>query len=147
MTFKMHKILFVCLGNICRSPMAEFLLKYEVEKLGIAKNFQIESRGTSDEEEGNPVHYGTAQILDRLGIDYSHKRAHRISKDDVMAFDYIICMDYNNVRSLEYRFGKSNKFQMLLDRNIADPWYTGNFDSTYRDIILGIELLLKKLNY
>ncbi len=141
----MIKVVFVCHGNICRSPMAEFLFKDKVEKLGLSNKFHIESRATSTEEIGNGVHRGTRQILDRLGIDYSKKRAQRITVDDYNYYDYIIIMDEYNRYNIEYRIpDKENKIKLLLDytdlkRDIADPWYTGDFKATYNDIMIGLD--------
>ena len=149
----MIKILFVCHGNICRSTMAEFLFKYEISKLGLEKEFYVESAGTSSEEIGNPVHYGTRRILDRFKIDYSLKRARQIEKRDYEKFDYIIGMDEYNLRNL-IRFFKNDykhKISLLLDytsfpRDVDDPWYSGDFEQTYLDIIEGINGILDKLN-
>ncbi len=146
----MIKVLFVCHGNICRSPMAEFLFKKLVKENGYEQQFEIASAATSTEEIGNPVHYGTRKILDKFGIDYSKKRAYQLTKSDVEYYDYIIGMDHNNMRNLERMFGKNNKFTMLLDypklyRDVLDPWYTGNFNSTYNDIQIGIEAFLSYL--
>lgn len=141
----MIKVLFVCHGNICRSPMAEFLFKDLVEKRKLDKLFYIESCATSSEEIGNPVHYGTRRILNNLGIDCSKKRARRFNASDYNNFDYIICMDQNNIRNLNYFIenDNDNKVHLLLEyvgmnRNIRDPWYTGNFNETYDDIIMGL---------
>ena len=139
----MIKVLFVCHGNICRSPMAEFLFKKLVKDKGLEDCFEIASAATSTEEIGNPIHYGTRRILDRFGIDYSKKRAYQITRSDVQYYDYIIGMDQYNLRNLERMFGKNNKFSLLLDypklyRDVLDPWYTGDFNSTYNDIDLGI---------
>lgn len=145
----MIKVLFVCHGNICRSPMAEFLFKDMVLKANLNDLFYIESAATSDEEIGNPVHYGTKKILDNLHIDCSEKRARRIKKEDYKAFDYIICMDSYNERNLLVFFKQDadNKIKRLLDytiekRDVIDPWYSGNFQQTYEDIMLGLKSFL-----
>ena len=141
----MIKVLFVCHGNICRSPMAEFLFKDMVKKDGKEKDFYIESCATSSEEIGNPVHYGTKKILNSLGIDSSKKRARRITKDDYLLFDYIILMDEENKYGIKYIIPNDpkNKIHMLLEyaglnRDISDPLYTGDFNKTYKDIMLGL---------
>lgn len=146
----MIRVLFVCHGNICRSPMAEFLFKDMVNKRNLSKMFHIESCATSNEEIGNSVHYGTKRILNNLGIDCSGKRARRFQTDDYKNFDYIICMDQNNIRNLSYfvNVDHDNKIHLLLEyvglnRNIRDPWYTGNFEETYSDIILGLDAFLR----
>ncbi len=142
----MIKVLFVCHGNICRSPMAEYLFKYKINKLGLDNLIYTESRATSSEEIGNPIHYKTAKILDRFNIDYKSKRAKQITSEDVLNYDYIICMDNYNIYNLERRFGNNNKFQLLLDKDIADPWYTDDFELTYKEIDKGLDLLITKLN-
>ena len=140
----MTKILFVCYGNICRSPMAEFVMKDLVEKKGESANFYIESAATSTEELGNGVHWGTRGILDRLNIDYSKKRARQIIKADYQKFDYIVGMDGMNKRDMLRAFGgdPDGKISLLLDwtdspRDVADPWYTHNFEITYADVVNG----------
>lgn len=145
----MIKVLFVCHGNICRSPMAEFLFKDYVTKKGKSTEFYIESCAASTEEIGNPVHYGTRRVLNNLGIDCSNKRARQIRKDDFNKFDYIIAMDLNNLRWLRGYEGYE-KVKLLLEyagsyRNIADPWYTGDFNETYDDIMKGIEAFYEYL--
>ena len=148
----MIKILFVCHGNICRSPMAEFVFKDMIEKEGLADYFHVESAATSTEELGNPVHYGTARILDRLGIDYSRKRARQMNKKDYQDYDYLIGMDHWNMRNMNrFADGDSDaKLFMLLSftdspGEVADPWYTGNFEATYRDVVEGCEGFLQYL--
>ena len=111
----MIKVLFICHGNICRSPMAEFLFKKLIIDKGLEDKFEVASAATSTEEIGNPVHYGIRRILDRFGIDYSKKRAYQITRNDVQYYDYIIGMDSYNLRNLERMFGKNNKFSLLLD--------------------------------
>ena len=150
----MHKILFVCHGNICRSPMAEFLMKKLVADKGVSNDFLIESAATSTEEIGNRVHYGTRQVLDKYGIDYSKKRAVQITRDDYKKYDYIIGMDSYNIRNMKRIFGEDteNKISLLLSftensRDVADPWYTGDFSVTESDVLNGCRGLLKKLGY
>ena len=150
----MIRVLFVCHGNICRSPMAEFLFKDMVKRNGQENNFYIESCATSSEEIGNPVHSGTKRILNSLGIDCSLKRARRIRYEDYDSFDYIILMDEENRWGLRYVIPNDpkNKIHNLLEyaglnRDIRDPWYTGNFDETYEDVSSGCRALLQQLKY
>ena len=145
----MINIMFVCHGNICRSPMAEFVLKDMVAKRKISHNFHIESSATSREEIGNDIYYGTKNKLKKVGVPFTPRRATQITKSDYDKYDFILCMDNNNIRNLSRIIpnDKSNKIKLLLDfsnnpRNIADPWYTGNFEDTYNDIIEGCEALL-----
>lgn len=148
----MIKVLFVCLGNICRSPMAEFVLKDLVKKKNIDNNFLIESAGTSNEEVGNPVHYGTRNKLAEVGISTAGKFARQLKKEDYEKYDYILAMETSNIRSIYRILGddKNNKVFRLLDfssnpRDIADPWYTGNFDVTYDDILEGCIAFLDEI--
>ena len=145
----MTKVLFVCLGNICRSPMAEFLFKDMVNKKGLIDEFIIESAGTSNEEEGNPVHYGTKNKLAEIGISVEGKYARQLKREDYKKFDYIIAMEQRNIRDIYRIVGedKENKIYRLLDfsnnpRDIADPWYTGNFTNTYNDLVEGLNAFL-----
>ena len=146
------KILFVCHGNICRSPMAEFIMKNLVEERGLLTDFHIASAATSTEEIGSRVHHGTAAILDRLGIDYSEKRARQMTKKDYQDYDMLIGMDEWNMRNMNRIAGgdPEGKLHLLLDftdrpGDVADPWYTRNFEVTYRDIMDGCEGLLAYL--
>lgn len=149
----MTSILFICHGNICRSPMAEFVFKDMVAKLGRSDEFYVASAATSYEEIGNPVHHGTARILDGLDISYKGKRAVHLEKSDYEKYDYLICMDRANVRNTLRIVGddKEGKVHKLLefagsDADVADPWYTGNFDVTYRDILAGCKGLLNYID-
>lgn len=151
----MHKILFICHGNICRSPMAEFLLKDIVKKRGIAADFEIASAATSREEIGNPVHHGTRNKLAQLGISVAGKQAVQVTKRDYGYYDLLLVMDSNNIRNLRRVIGDDTqgKVHLLLDyterkgESIADPWYTGDFEVTYSDIVEGLEGLLDYLKY
>ncbi len=144
----MYKVLFVCHGNICRSPMAEFIFRDMLEKRGITDIYS-ESAATSTEEIGNPVHFGTAAVLRRLGIDYSKKRARQMTRADAAEFDLLIGMDGANIRNMTRIAGEkyAPKIHRLLEfsgnaRDIADPWYTGEFETTYRDVCEGCEGLI-----
>ena len=146
----MTKILFVCHGNICRSPMAEFIMKELVESKGLAEQFYIESAATSLEEIGNPVYPPAKRVLEKRGINCSSKRARRVTKADGEKFDYIICMDSYNVSNIsrilsENDFSKVSKLLDFTDnpRDVADPWYTGDFSATERDVCEGCKGLFE----
>ena len=151
----MIKILFICHGNICRSPMAEFLLKDIVNKRELEDAFEIASAATSREEIGNPVHYGTRTKLAQFGISVAGKHAVQVTKRDYEHYDLLLVMDSNNIRNLRRIIGEDtqNKVHLLLDyterkgEGIADPWYTGDFDVTYNDIMEGLAGLLEELGY
>ena len=151
------RVLFICHGNICRSPMAEFVMKDMVSKLNIADQFYIASAATSTEEiwngVGNPVYPPAKKELAKHGISCEGKRAVQVTKSDYARYDYLICMDANNVRNLARIIGTDtdNKVSMLLDyagrkgQSIADPWYSGDFGTTYRDVVDGCEGLIEYL--
>lgn len=151
------KIAFVCHGNICRSPMAEFIFKNMINNGGVGKNYFVVSRATSDEEiwqgVGNPIHRGTLGIFQKYNIPYdTDKRAVQLAKSDYESFDLFIGMDFANVRNMHRIFGSDPlcKIKLLLDfasehREVADPWYTGDFEQTYRDIVKGCKSLLATL--
>lgn len=147
----MIKVMFVCLGNICRSPMAEFVLKDMVKRRGLENEFYIASSATSTEEIGNPVHYGTREKLETLGISVKGKEAVQLTKSDYKNYDYIIGMETANIRNIIRIIGEDteHKVYKLLDfsdgGDIDDPWYTGDFDTTYRDIVRGCEGFLNKI--
>lgn len=147
----MKKIMFVCHGNICRSPMAEFVLKKMLKDNGVS-DVVVNSSATSYEEIGNGVHIGTKKILDKLGIDCSDKRAVRFTMDDYDEYDMIVVMDDNNVYNLSRIIGEDTEHKVIklldlvgIDRDVADPWYTGDFEKTCQDITLGCLALLDKL--
>lgn len=148
----MIKILFVCHGNICRSPMAEFVLRDMVQKQGIADQFIIASAATSTEEIGNPVHSGTRRKLKEFGISTEGKTAVQLKKKDYMYYDYLLGMDKRNIQNILRIVGEDqdSKVHLLLEyasntRDIADPWYTGDFNQTYDDIKEGCEGFLTYL--
>ena len=140
----MIKILFVCHGNICRSPMAEFVLRDMVAKRGLSDQFEIASAATSNEEIGNPVHHGTKEKLMQYGISTKGKCAVKLRMEDYEKYDYLIGMDQYNRKNILRIVGRdmADKVFLLLDftihpRDIKDPWYTGDFDETYKDVLAG----------
>ena len=159
----MIKVLFICHGNICRSPISEYVLKDMVEKRGLTDAFEIASAATSTEEiwngKGNPIYPPAQAELRRHGIgetaytNFSGKRARQVTKQDYQYYDYLLCADSNNIRNTLRITGpdKEGKVKLLLDftdrpgRSIADPWYTGNFEETYRDVYEGCTALLEAL--
>ena len=149
---RMTKILFICHGNICRSPMAEFVMKELVRRAGLEDDFLIESAATSREELGNDMHYGTRTKLREMGIPFTRRAARQIRPDDYNRYDYLVAMDDENLYYMNRCWGgdPKNKIRMLLsfagkDRDIADPWYTGNFDQTYEDVLEGCQAFLSSL--
>lgn len=148
----MKKILFVCHGNICRSPMAEFVMKHFVREAGLTDKILVESKALHRDEIGSDTHRGTREVLRAHGIPFSKRRAALMSAVDYSAFDHIIGMDTENMHDLNRLTGgdPDNKVRRLLsyigeERDVADPWYTGSFDVTYRDVDAGCRALLRTL--
>ena len=149
----MTKILFICHGNICRSTMAEFVMKDIVNKAGLTDSFHIESAATSREEIGNDTDPRTKRKLTEMGVPFTKRRARQMTKADYDKFDYIICMDDNNITNMMRIIGSDpdHKVTKLLqhagrDENIADPWYTGNFDDTWDGVLEGCTALLDQIS-
>lgn len=149
---RLVNILFVCHGNICRSPMAEFVMKDLVKKAGLEQQFYIASAATSTEEIGNPVHRGTRERLRREGISVAGKTAVQLKRSDYEKYDYLIGMDDWNIRNMLRMLGgdPEGKVHKLLEfagsgRDVADPWYTGDFEITYRDVMDGCTGLLERI--
>ena len=148
----MVKILFICHGNICRSTMAQYVMQHLINKAGRTADFMIDSAATSTEEIGNGVHWGTRQKLQQVGIPCGGHRARQLTRGDYRDFDYIIGMDEANRRNMLRMLGgdPAGKVSLLLDgtprpRPIADPWYTGDFEATYQDVLEGCTALLNRL--
>ena len=148
----MYRILFICHGNICRSPMAEFVLKQKVSELGRSDEFEIASAATSREEIGNPVYPPARRMLQTHGISCAGKTARQMTRADYAYYDYIIAMDRNNLRNLERLIGPDvdHKISLLMDytntpRDVADPWYTGDFPATWDDVQEGCDGLLQEI--
>ena len=142
----MTKILFICHGNICRSPMAEFVMKDLVKKAGRSDEFEIASAAVSCEELGNPVYPPARRELQSHGISCAGKTARRITESDLSYYDYLYYMDASNARYLQRLFGdRAAKCQPLLERDVADPWYTGDFSQTWDDILTGCSRILEEL--
>lgn len=146
----MIKICFVCLGNICRSLMAEFVMKDKIKKNNLQDKFLIESKGTSYEEEGNDIYPNVKRLLDDKGISYSKRSATVLVESDYQKYDYFIGMDQNNIRNMKYLFNNDpdNKIYRLLDftelkKDVEDPWYTRNFEKVYEEINIGCDKLLE----
>ena len=145
-------ILFVCHGNICRSPMAEFVMKDLVRRAGLEDRFLIASKAARRDELGNDTHYGTKAKLRQMGVPFAKRRATLLDRSDYDAYDYLIGMDEENMRDMLRLFGSdpNGKIYKLLrfadeDRDVADPWYTGNFDETYEDVLKGCTALLRMI--
>jgi len=145
----MTNILFVCLGNICRSPMAEFVMKDLLEKRGLSAEIAVASAATSDEEIGNPVHPGTRRKLSEHGLRCDGKTARQLTRQDYAEYDYLVGMDESNMRTMRRMLGgdpEQKCFKLLSfchsTADVADPWYTGDFDATWRDVLRGCEALL-----
>ena len=148
----MTKILFVCHGNICRSTMAQFVFQHMVNEAGLSDRFEIDSAATSREEIGNGPHRGTVRKMLEVGIPVLPHRARQVTKQDYDHYDLLIIMDAENLWGIRriIRDDPENKIHMLLeytgeDRDVADPWYTGDFDTTYDDVSRGCRALLETL--
>ena len=147
----MLKILFVCHGNICRSTMAEYVMKDMIEKRGLGYAFEIDSAATSREEIGNPIYPPARRKLIDEGVPIGNHRARQITKADYKYYDNIYIMDHWNLRNISRVLGLTEKqielggkIEMLIDRDVADPWYTGDFDATYRDVTEGCSRIIKE---
>ena len=150
----MIKILFVCHGNICRSPMAEFVMKDMVKKAGLEEEIYVESAATTYEEIGNDIYPPAMRKLREKGIPFTHRAARRMTKNDYEKFDYIIGMDRENLLDMRMICGgdPEKKISLLpehagIHRDVADPWYTGNFDATWEDVTTGCAALLEELKH
>ena len=145
----MIKILFVCHGNICRSPMAEYIFKKLIQEQGILEQFKVDSAATSREEIGNDIYPPAKKCLNKHGIPFGKHHARQITDTDLAYYDYIIAMEDYNIKNLQRMFGDSDKYSLLLDYtntvgNISDPWYSGDFETAYKEIELGCRGLLNK---
>ena len=141
----MVKILFVCHGNICRSPMAEFVMKDMVKKAGLEHKFHIASAAVSREEIGNDIYPPARRELQKHGVACQGHTAHQISGREYQEFDYIYYMDRSNARYLQRLLPDTKKCFPLLNRDVADPWYTGDFSQTWADVVEGCERILEEL--
>ena len=148
----MKKILFICHGNICRSPMAEFVMKKLVSDAGLSEQFEIASAATSTEEIGNPVYPPARRKLAEHGIGCEGKTARQMTRHDYAYYDHVIAMDRNNLRNLKRMFGEDTEHKISLLMNytqhpadVADPWYTGDFEATWVDVLEGCKGLLSYL--
>lgn len=150
----MIRIMFVCHGNICRSPMAEYVLKDMVRRRGLASQFEIASAATSREEIGSDIHVGTKRKLRQMSIPFEYRQAVQLQNCDYQKYDHLIAMDRQNIANMLRIIvsDPADKVRLLLDytgehSDIADPWYTNDFDTTFNDVVRGCEALLATLGY
>lgn len=148
----MKKILFLCHGNICRSPMAAYVMRDLVAKAGLAEQFVIDSAATSTEELGNPVYPPAQRKLAEHGIDCAGHAARQMTRQDYETYDLLVAMDHNNLRNMQRFVGSDpqHKVSLLMDHtarpgDVADPWYTGDFEATWQDVLEGCTALLQEL--
>lgn len=141
----MYKILFVCHGNICRSPMAEYVMKDMVRRAGVADRFQIRSAAVSREEIGNPIYMPAAREMEKHGLQWGAHAAHQITQWEYDHVDRVYYMDRSNLRYLSGLLQDTEKCFPLLPRDVADPWYTGDFAKTWEDIQEGCHRILEEL--
>lgn len=146
------QILFVCHGNICRSPMAEFVMKDKLQKMGLGSTVHVESAALHRDELGSDIHYGTRALLDAHNIPYEPRQARLVRKADYERFDLIVGMDHHNMNDMRRLFGgdAQGKLSLLMDwvgtpQDVADPWYTGDFNATYDDVDAGCIALIEHL--
>lgn len=149
----MTKILFVCHGNICRSPMAEFIFKHMADEAGHAGDFEIASAAVSTEETGNDMYPPAKRMLASQNIPFTRRQARQITRADYAYYDHIVCMDQSNLRWMQHIIGEDSQHKVSLlmtwagkNRDVADPWYTGDFTIAYNDIWEGCQAMLKRLN-
>lgn len=153
----MTKILFICHGNICRSPMAEFIMRHLCQETGVDDRFEIASAAVSTEEIGNDVYPPAKRVMTAHGIPFSHRGARQITKADLEIYDHIICADKSNIRIMTYHLGEEAlnnshaQISLMMEwagqsRDVSDPWYTGDFETAYQDIYTSCQAILKALN-
>ena len=152
----MTKILFICHGNICRSPMAEFIMKHLCREAGVEKQFEIASAAVSTEEIGNDIYPPAKRVLTAHDIPFSRRAARQITKADLDIYDHIICADRSNIRIMKYLLGEDKlnnshaKISMMMEwvgqnRDVSDPWYTGDFETAYEDIYTSCKAIIQSI--
>ena len=146
----MIKILFVCHGNICRSPMAEYVFKKLIQDQGLLDKFEVASAATSREEIGNDIYPPAKNCLTKHGVPFTKHSAKQVTKSDLEYYDYIIAMEDYNVKNLQRMFGDDEKYSLLLDYteipgDISDPWYSGDFETAFKEIEMGCRGFLEKI--